>query len=285
MPPPGAVAAGGGDHVGPGWRPLHERAEEFDYYTVSDVLPSGSYLANGSINDIRITTKNEMVGPQVGALVEFYTEGRWWIDLEGKVSLMSNSLHESTDYRSVRDNVVTEYTSSASAHATSVLSDANITCIYRWSRHLTTRLGYRAIWMNNLTLAQDNFSTDINVYRAQVSQMAGLSSASTTARSSALTSIGSRPSANCWSAFRQLMVSFSAVPMPAEAAFLTTPRHSTNVKRCGPKNDDVGVVPRECVPAGWNCHSCTNSQRNRNSHRVRTCFSSSRRLQHNRRTK
>jgi hypothetical protein len=149
--------------------------EEFSYYTVSDIDSTGQYYRNGAINEIRVSTTNELVGPQVGALVQFYTENRWWFDFEMKVGLMNNSCSETSYYRNVNDGNTSVFQSSQSSNHMSVLTDLNVTGIYRWSPHFTARLGYRAVWMTNVALAQSNFSTDINVYRDETSLLSAKS--------------------------------------------------------------------------------------------------------------
>jgi hypothetical protein len=152
--------------------------EEFNYFTLSDVTAQGQYVHNGSVNEINISTINEMIGPQVGTLVEFYAENRWWMDFEIKVGLMSNHSRETSYYRNINNGTATTYESSDSGNSMSVLTDLNFTCVYRWSPHFTTRLGYKAVWITNVASAQDNFSNDINLYQyEQTSNLDAKSSA------------------------------------------------------------------------------------------------------------
>jgi hypothetical protein len=145
--------------------------EEFDYTTVSDVTAAQTYVPNGSINELRVSTRNEMVGPQVGTLIEFYGENRWWMDFEIKGALLNNNSRVNSYYRNVNNGVTTVYESSDSGSTTSILTDLSFTCVYRWSPHFTTRLGYRAVWLTNVALAQDNFSDNIDLYRSSISQL------------------------------------------------------------------------------------------------------------------
>jgi hypothetical protein len=139
--------------------------EEFGYYTVSDVTADGQYVQNGSINEVHISTRNEMVGLQIGTMIEFYAQNRWWLDFEIKAGLLSNQSRETSYYRNVNNGVTTTYESSDSDNSLSVLTDLAFTGIYRWSPHFTTRLGYHAVWVTNVALAQNNFSTNINLYQ------------------------------------------------------------------------------------------------------------------------
>jgi hypothetical protein len=148
--------------------------DKFGYFTMSDVDAAGQYVKNGSVNEINISTTNEMIGPQVGALVEFYTENHWWLTCETKIALMNNRCSETSYYRNVNDGLARAYSSTVSGNQTTTIADVNFTCVYRWSPHFTTRLGYRALWLSGIAQAQDNFSTNINVY--QYDQTAQLNS-------------------------------------------------------------------------------------------------------------
>jgi hypothetical protein len=46
---------------------------------------------------------------------------------------------------------------------TAFAGELALTFVYRWSPHLTTRLGYQALWLEQLALAPDNLNTDLNI--------------------------------------------------------------------------------------------------------------------------
>ena len=129
--------------------------EDFQYLTQSDV---------GVVNSIHVTTHNQMVGPQIGALMEFYVDNRWWINLEGKAAVMNNHAQQSTAYRNVDNNGITHiYSGGEQGDHTAFAGDVELTCVYRWSPNITTRLGYRALMFQDVALAPNNFDTNINI--------------------------------------------------------------------------------------------------------------------------
>ena len=64
--------------------------EDFDYNTNSDITKAGTVVPNGALNSIHVATTNEMVGPQIGALFEFYVDNRWWVNVDMKAAIMNN---------------------------------------------------------------------------------------------------------------------------------------------------------------------------------------------------
>ena len=64
----------------------------------------------------------------------------------------------------MNNGITNVYPSSDSGNHTSFLGDLNLTCVYRWSPHFSTRLGYRALFLTSQALAQDNFTNNINFY-------------------------------------------------------------------------------------------------------------------------
>ena len=69
--------------------------EEFDYNTETGEPPPGA------INIFRINTDNQMYGIQVGSLLEFYVDNRWWFNFEFKGAVMDDSTTLSTFYQNV----------------------------------------------------------------------------------------------------------------------------------------------------------------------------------------
>jgi hypothetical protein len=141
--------------------------ETFDYLTQSDVPAPG-----GSSNSIHVSTNNQMIGPQIGALFEFYVENRWWVNVEMKAAIMDDQAQQSTTYVNVDNNgVSTQYVSSRHEDHTAFAGDLALTFVYRWSPHFSTRLGYQALWLQNVALAPDNFNADINIVKLGPAQL------------------------------------------------------------------------------------------------------------------
>jgi hypothetical protein len=140
--------------------------EEFDFNT-STAVP-----APGAINNFRVDTNNEMVGPQVGALLEFYVDNRWWLNFEIKGAVMNNRAKTTTFYENVNGaGVVTDFTNSAQENHTAFAEDISLTLVYHWSPHLTTRLGYQAVFMQGLALAPENLGTDLAILQQGPAQL------------------------------------------------------------------------------------------------------------------
>ena len=107
-----------------------------------------------------------MVGPQVGALLEFYVDNRWWANFECKAAVMNNRELVTTFYQNVNNTgLVTDYTNTAQENHTAFAEDLNLTLVYQWSPHFTTRFGWQAVFMQGLALAPENLGTDLNVLR------------------------------------------------------------------------------------------------------------------------
>jgi hypothetical protein len=141
--------------------------EEFTYYAQSAVP-----APQGAVNEISVRTDNDLVGPQIGALFECYIENRWWINVEIKGALCNNRTEQSTRYRNVNaDGVESIYFGHRAEDNTAFVGDLALTFLYRWSPFFTTRIGYQAIWLENLAIASDNLNRDVNILREGPAQL------------------------------------------------------------------------------------------------------------------
>jgi hypothetical protein len=136
--------------------------EDFDYETTSDVTKTGAIVPNGALNMIHVATTNEMIGPQIGALFEFYSDNRWWINVDMKAAILDNHAHQTTTYTNVDSGTTTVTTGTRQEDHTAFAEEIAVTAVYRWSLHFTTQIGYRALWMQELALAPDNFNSNID---------------------------------------------------------------------------------------------------------------------------
>lgn len=133
--------------------------ENFFYNTQSDVP-----APHGATNSIHVATNNQLVGPQIGALFEFNAENRWWVNFEMKAAVMNNRADQSTTYHNVdSQGVAHDYSGSEEENHTSFAGQLDLTFVYRWSPHFTTRLGYQALWLTGMALAPDNLNTNIDI--------------------------------------------------------------------------------------------------------------------------
>ena len=137
--------------------------EDFQYDTNSDVTKAGTVVTNGALNSIHVATTNEMIGPQIGALFEFYVDNRWWVNVDMKAAVMNNRAHQSTTYTNVDNGTTTVYSGTTQEDHTAFAEELSVTAVYRWTSHFTTQIGYKALWMQNLALAPDNLNTNIDI--------------------------------------------------------------------------------------------------------------------------
>lgn len=126
----------------------------------------------GTSNFVRTDTANELFGPQLGALFEFYCDDRWWVNFEMKGAVCQNAAEQTTDYRNVDENgLATRFLDRRAEHGTAWIGDIALMVVYRWTPRLSARFGYQAIWVEGLALASENFQSDINILRAGPAQL------------------------------------------------------------------------------------------------------------------
>jgi hypothetical protein len=143
--------------------------EQFDYFTRIGV-PGGANTSNA----VDVQTGNQMIGAQVGAMFEFYLENRWWANFEIKGAIFDDMTQQTTAYTQTTPGGGPA-TSAFGVHqsGTSYLVDIDLTFLYRWTPHLATRIGYQAMWLEEVATASANFSTNLDVLQhgpAQVNQ-------------------------------------------------------------------------------------------------------------------
>jgi hypothetical protein len=116
-------------------------------------------------NIVRTDTSNKLFGVQLGALLEFYSEGSWWVNFEMKGAMAQNDGAQTTDFRNIQAAGTTEFLGHRDGRNTAWIGDIALTVLYRFSPRLNARFGYQAIWVTGLNLATENFDQDINLLR------------------------------------------------------------------------------------------------------------------------
>jgi len=122
-------------------------------------------------NLIRTDTSNKLFGVQLGALLEFSSEGPWWVNFEMKGAIAQNDGAQTTDFRNIQEGTITEFLGHRRERNTSWIGDIALTVLYRFSPRLNARFGYQAIWVTGLALAGENFDQDINFVREGPAQL------------------------------------------------------------------------------------------------------------------
>ncbi len=136
--------------------------EDFTYMTQSSVVfppPTSGEVTN----TVHVTTDNQMIGPQVGARFELYTDNRWWLNTDIKAAVMNNNSMQSTDYTNVINGATGHDFFSVREDHTAFAGDLSVTAVYRWSPHFITRLGYQALWLEGMAMAPENFNPNIHM--------------------------------------------------------------------------------------------------------------------------
>jgi hypothetical protein len=118
--------------------------EQFYYNSRSNIHP-----------DVSITTRttNDLFGPQLGGDFYFYAFPNCWINFEFKGAICSNTaLQDTTEGLPGRQ----------SRTATSYVGDLDLSITWQMTRRLLTRIGYQAVWIQNLAMASRNFVQPID---------------------------------------------------------------------------------------------------------------------------
>ena len=131
--------------------------EQFDYFTRSD-LPSVP-----TTNSVRVRTRNELYGVQIGQLFEFNVDQLWWINTELKGAICNNSAGQNSVYTQSIGGVATTYDGAKSTNGTSFIGDIAVTLVCRPTDHVTARLGYQAIWFTGMAIAAKNLGNEIDI--------------------------------------------------------------------------------------------------------------------------
>lgn len=124
--------------------------ELFSYYSHSNVLDA--------TNGVETHTWNSMIGPQIGANALIFIEDCWWAHLTVKGGILNNNASQSTTYTNASD---VQFPHERTRNVTTYVGEVDLSLVYRWSPNFTTRIGYQAIWLEGLALAQENFDRDL----------------------------------------------------------------------------------------------------------------------------
>lgn len=130
--------------------------EEFNYYSHSNVTALG--VVGDATNRVATRTWNSIVGPQIGANAQVFIEDRWWVNLSLKGAICNNNALQRTTYT---DTNSVDYFHEHGRNVTTYVGELDLSFLYRWSPNFTTRIGYQALWLEGIALAQENFDRDL----------------------------------------------------------------------------------------------------------------------------
>jgi hypothetical protein len=118
--------------------------ERFDIHTVSADTGNGDY---------QIRTRNRLYGGQLGARNQWQIE-RFIVDFEGKAGVFVNAAHQDQSVVGDVDGELRPLVGS-SEHQAAFVGEVSAYLFIPMGTHFTGRLGYTAIWIDDLALAPD----------------------------------------------------------------------------------------------------------------------------------
>ena len=124
--------------------------EQFDYFSESQTTVSTTTLST--------RTTNDLFGPQIGGEFYFYANPQCWIDLSIKGALCNNRALQDTTGTLTDRAVDTPVSSRQRRDATAYVGDLDLDLVWQITPRLMTRIGYQAIWINNIAMADRNFA-------------------------------------------------------------------------------------------------------------------------------
>ena len=133
--------------------------ESFGYHTESN-LPAG-----GSINDIGVTTDNNLIGFQIGLLSQFMVRERIWVDFDVKGAVFHNEASMNSNYVNTQTDgtLIASLNTGTELEPTSFMGDLSLTANYQFAPAMTFKIGYNAIWMSGIAVASENLNRDLSI--------------------------------------------------------------------------------------------------------------------------
>ncbi len=123
--------------------------EEFDYFSQP--------TTNANPVSVHARTNNNLWGPQIGGLVD-YGCPNIWLRMEGKAAFCNNSADRDLD---ANVNGASTTHPRLSQNSTATAADINAALLWRPTSALTARIGYQAMWVDQLALAARNFAPEL----------------------------------------------------------------------------------------------------------------------------
>jgi len=125
--------------------------EEFDY--------SSTPLLNVNPVSVHAHTNNDLWGPQIGGSVD-YGHQDIWIHAEGKAAICNNGYD-----RELQANIGGAQSTQpkASESCTAYAADISLSIFWRPTSALTARVGYQALWIDQVALAARNFAPSVEM--------------------------------------------------------------------------------------------------------------------------
>ncbi|MBA4018452.1 MAG: hypothetical protein C0483_14895 [Pirellula sp.] len=132
-------------------------ADRFAYRSRSNSpTPLGATVADDVI------ASNRMFGAQVGGSLQMHVERRAWIDIEAKGIMFTNDSSQNTTFTTdtLAGGAATTTFGARSQQRVSFGVDLQAALSWRFSRFIIGRVGYQAIFLEGVSLAANNFTTN-----------------------------------------------------------------------------------------------------------------------------
>jgi hypothetical protein len=141
-----------------GLRYMHIR-ERFEYRT-----QSLSPTPVGTSNAIDVETGNDLLGFQLGGMLEFRVEPRCWISVEGKGAICNNGADQQTRFTpGTLATPAAPVTGRRDSDRTAFIGDVAVTLAFEFTPTIVGRVGYQAIWVDGVALASENLQANASL--------------------------------------------------------------------------------------------------------------------------
>ncbi len=135
--------------------------EQFRYSTASNV-PGPA----GALNVVKTGSGNDLIGAQMGGMVNIPIYDCWLIQFEVKGALCQNNAGQTTVYSNTNNLGNTDdFTTGRRQTTSAFVGDLDLSIFCQCTDHLACRFGYQALWIDGLALASQNIASDVTRLR------------------------------------------------------------------------------------------------------------------------
>ena len=136
------------------------KIEERLAYLTRSTIPAG-----GSVNTLNVGADNDLIGAQLGLLSQFLVLPRTWVDFEIKGVLFQNHIDVRSSYLNTNNAgaVNSQFAGAEERDRTAYLGELSLVLNHQFTRTLTFRAGYTAMWVSQVALASQNMTQDLNI--------------------------------------------------------------------------------------------------------------------------
>jgi hypothetical protein len=116
-----------------------------------------SNIPAGSENRADVGADNDMIGAQLGLLSQFLVLPRTWVDFEIKGVLFQNHIDVRSSYVNFNDAAInSQFAGAEERNRTAYLGELSLMFNHQFTRTITFRAGYTAMWVSQVALASQN---------------------------------------------------------------------------------------------------------------------------------